>query len=263
MTAEFRVERDSMGELKVPANALWGAQTQRAVNNFPISGLPMPPAFVRALGLVKWAAADANRSLRLLPAPIAKAIQGAALEIASGKHLDQFPIDVFQTGSGTSSNMNANEVIAKLASKALGKPVHANDHVNMCQSSNDVIPSTIHVSAALEIARATAARARAPAEDDRQKGQERRGHREDRPHAPDGRDAGAARSGARRLVRPDPEQHLSAQGVAAAAHRPHAGRHRRRHGYQCAPGVLREVLRRAREAHRASASIRSTTSSRP
>ena len=151
MTGEFRVERDSMGELKVPANALWGAQTQRAVNNFPISGLPMPPAFVRALGLVKWAAADANKSLRLLPAPIAKAIQGAALEIASGKHLDQFPIDVFQTGSGTSSNMNANEVIAKLASKALGKPVHANDHVNMCQSSNDVIPSTIHISAALEI----------------------------------------------------------------------------------------------------------------
>ena len=151
MTAEFRVERDSMGELKVPANALWGAQTQRAVNNFPISGLPMPPAFLRALGLVKWAAADANKSLKLLPAPIAKAIQGAALEIASGKYLDQFPIDVFQTGSGTSSNMNANEVISKLASKALGKPVHANDHVNMCQSSNDVIPSAIHVSAALGV----------------------------------------------------------------------------------------------------------------
>jgi len=151
MTADFRVERDSMGELKVPATALWGAQTQRAVNNFPISGIPMPPAFVRALGLIKWAAADANKSLRLLPAPIAKAIQAAALEIASGKHLDQFPIDVFQTGSGTSSNMNANEVIAKLASKSLGLPVHANDHVNMSQSSNDVIPSAIHVSAALGI----------------------------------------------------------------------------------------------------------------
>jgi fumarate hydratase class II len=151
MTAEFRVERDSMGELKVPATALWGAQTQRAVNNFPISGIPMPPAFVRALGLIKWAAADANKSLRLLPAPIAKAIQAAALEIASGKHLDQFPIDVFQTGSGTSSNMNANEVIAKLATKALGLPVHANDHVNMSQSSNDVIPSAIHVSAALGV----------------------------------------------------------------------------------------------------------------
>jgi fumarate hydratase class II len=151
MTAEFRVERDSMGELKVPANAMWGAQTQRAVNNFPISGLPMPSAFIRALGLVKWAAAGANQSLGLLPANVASAIQGAALEIADGKYLDQFPIDVFQTGSGTSSNMNANEVIAKLASKAMGAPVHANDHVNMCQSSNDVIPSTIHVSAALEI----------------------------------------------------------------------------------------------------------------
>jgi fumarate hydratase, class II len=151
MTTDFRVERDSMGELKVPASALWGAQTQRAVQNFPISGIPMPPAFVRALGLIKWAAADANRSLKLLPAPIAKAIQTAALEVADGKHLDQFPIDVFQTGSGTSSNMNANEVIAKLATQALGKPVHANDHVNMCQSSNDVIPSAIHVSAALEI----------------------------------------------------------------------------------------------------------------
>jgi fumarate hydratase class II len=151
MAADFRVEKDSMGELKVPASALWGAQTQRAVNNFPISGIPMPPAFVRALGLVKWAAADANKGLKLLPAGIAKAIQGVALEIAGGRHLDQFPIDVFQTGSGTSSNMNANEVIAKLATKANGSPVHANDHVNMSQSSNDVIPSAIHVSAALEI----------------------------------------------------------------------------------------------------------------
>jgi fumarate hydratase, class II len=151
MTTDFRVERDSMGELKVPAAALWGAQTQRAVDNFPISGMPMPPAFVRALGLIKWAAADANKSLRLLPAPIAKAIQQAALEIASGEHLDQFPIDVFQTGSGTSSNMNANEVIARLGSKLLDKPVHANDHVNMSQSSNDVIPSAIHVSAALGV----------------------------------------------------------------------------------------------------------------
>jgi len=151
MTTDFRVERDSMGELKVPAAALWGAQTQRAVDNFPISGMPMPPAFVRALGLIKWAAADANKGLRLLPAPIAKAIQQAALEIAAGQHLDQFPIDVFQTGSGTSSNMNANEVIAKLATKSLGGPVHANDHVNMSQSSNDVIPSAIHVSAALGV----------------------------------------------------------------------------------------------------------------
>src|SRR5262249_6575904 len=137
MAADFRVEKDSMGELKVPADALWGAQTQRAVQNFPISGIPLPPAFIRAVALIKWAAADANKGLKLLPASIAKAIQGAALEIAGGKHLDQFPIDVFQTGSGTSTNMNANEVIAKLASRG-GKPVHPNDHVNMSQSSNDV-----------------------------------------------------------------------------------------------------------------------------
>jgi fumarate hydratase, class II len=151
MTAEFRVEHDSMGELQVPAAALWGAQTQRAVNNFPISGLTMPPAFVRALGLIKWAAARTNLGLGLLPAGIATAIETAALEVAGGAHRDQFPIDVFQTGSGTSSNMNANEVIANLASKALGGSVHPNDHVNMSQSSNDVVPSAIHVSAAIEL----------------------------------------------------------------------------------------------------------------
>lgn len=151
MAADFRVERDSMGELQVPASALWGAQTQRAVNNFPISGLRMPPAFIRALALVKWAAARANRGLGLLSDAVATAIEKSALEIANGMHEDQFPIDVFQTGSGTSSNMNANEVIARLATKALGSPVHANDHVNMSQSSNDSIPSAIHIAAALEL----------------------------------------------------------------------------------------------------------------
>ncbi|HEY9181998.1 MAG TPA: lyase family protein, partial [Gammaproteobacteria bacterium] len=151
MAADFRVERDSMGELQVPASALWGAQTQRAVNNFSISGLTMPAAFIRALALVKWAAAHTNRSLGLLPDPIAGAIEASALKIANGLHAEQFPIDVFQTGSGTSSNMNANEVIAKLATQALGSPVHANDHVNMSQSSNDSIPSAIHIAAALEL----------------------------------------------------------------------------------------------------------------
>jgi fumarate hydratase class II len=151
MAADFRVERDSMGELQVPASALWGAQTQRAVNNFPISGLRMPPAFVRALALVKWAAARTNRDLGLLPEAVAAAIEKSALEIANGMHEEQFPIDVFQTGSGTSSNMNANEVIARLATRALGSPVHANDHVNMSQSSNDSIPSAIHIAAALEL----------------------------------------------------------------------------------------------------------------
>jgi fumarate hydratase class II len=151
MAADFRVERDSMGELKVPAAALWGAQTQRAVNNFPVSGLRMPPAFVRALALIKWGAANANRGLGLLPDNLGKAIEQCALEIVNGAHADQFPVDVFQTGSGTSSNMNANEVIARLASAAAGTPVHPNDHVNMSQSSNDSIPSAIHVSAALEV----------------------------------------------------------------------------------------------------------------
>lgn len=152
MAADVRVERDSMGELEVPATALWGAQTQRAVNNFPISGLTMPRQFIRALGLVKWAAAGANQDLDLLPADIAHAIRGAAMAVSNGEYDDQFPIDVFQTGSGTSSNMNANEVIAHLASKALGAPVHPNDHVNMGQSSNDVIPSSIHVSGCLAVA---------------------------------------------------------------------------------------------------------------
>ena len=151
MTGDYRVERDSMGELNVPADALWGAQTQRAVNNFPISGLGMPKPFIRALGLIKWAAAKTNHELGLLPVEIADAIQAAALEVADGKHLGEFPVDVFQTGSGTSSNMNANEVIARLASGLLGADVHPNDHVNMSQSSNDVVPSAIHVSAALEL----------------------------------------------------------------------------------------------------------------
>ena len=147
----YRIEKDSMGELQVPDDALWGAQTQRAVDNFPISGLTMPRQFIAALGLVKWAAAGANSELGLLKSDIAIAIQQAAQSVADGDHDAQFPIDVFQTGSGTSSNMNANEVIAHLATAATGSDVHPNDHVNMCQSSNDVIPTCVHVSAAIAI----------------------------------------------------------------------------------------------------------------
>jgi fumarate hydratase, class II len=153
MTSSFRIERDSMGELQVPAQALWGAQTQRAVENFPISGLTMPRAFIGALGLVKQAGARANTRLQLLDGATAAAIDAAAAEVAAGRHDAQFPIDVFQTGSGTSTNMNANEVIATLATRRLGRAVHPNDHVNMGQSSNDVIPTTIHVSAALAVRR--------------------------------------------------------------------------------------------------------------
>jgi fumarate hydratase, class II len=151
---DYRVERDSMGETRVPARALWGAQTQRAVQNFPISGLTMPRAFIRALGLVKWAAAGVNLELGDLDRVRAFAIQRAALEVAEGRHDEHFPVDVFQTGSGTSTNMNANEVIARLATEYAGGstiPVHANDHVNRGQSSNDVIPTAIHLSAALAL----------------------------------------------------------------------------------------------------------------
>ena len=148
---KFRTVRDSMGELEVPADALWGAQTQRAVDNFPISGLAMPRGFIAALGLVKWANAGANAELGLLTSKKAMSIQEAALEVAAGDHDAHFPIDVFQTGSGTSSNMNANEVIASLATAKLGSDVHPNDDVNMSQSSNDVIPTCVHVSAALGI----------------------------------------------------------------------------------------------------------------
>lgn len=147
----YRIERDSMGELKVPEDALWGAQTQRAVENFPVSGLAMPRSFIRALGLIKGAAARANCELELLPPDIAEAVAEGAREVEQGEHDAQFPVDVFQTGSGTSSNMNANEVIARLASDRLGRAVHPNDHVNMGQSSNDVIPTAIHVSACLAL----------------------------------------------------------------------------------------------------------------
>ncbi len=147
----YRIESDSMGELRVPENALWGAQTQRAVNNFPISGLTMPRNFIRALGLIKWATAGANAELGLMPTNTAIAIQAAALEVAAGQHDEHFPVDVFQTGSGTSSNMNSNEVIAHLATDKLGSKVHPNDDVNMGQSSNDVIPTAVHLSAALTV----------------------------------------------------------------------------------------------------------------
>jgi fumarate hydratase class II len=150
-TKGYRTEHDSMGELHVPEEAMWGAQTQRAVNNFPISGLPMPRQFIRALGLIKWATAGANSELGLMTTSRAMAIQAAAQEVADGMHDAQFPIDVFQTGSGTSSNMNSNEVISRLATEKLGKEVHPNDDVNMGQSSNDVIPTAVHLSAALSV----------------------------------------------------------------------------------------------------------------
>ena len=148
----FRTESDSMGELQVPEDASYGAQTQRAILNFPVSGLCMPRAFLNALGLVKQACARANRDLGALDADICEAITTVCDDVINGVLDDQFPVDIFQTGSGTSTNMNANEVIAHLASASSGSNVHPNDHVNMSQSSNDVIPSCIHVSAAITCA---------------------------------------------------------------------------------------------------------------
>jgi len=146
-----RIEKDSLGEVRVTASALWGAQTQRAIDNFRIGRLPMPAALIRAIALVKWAAAGTNGELGELPPAMVAAIGEAALEIAAGRHADHFPVGVMQTGSGTSTNMNVNEVIARLAGARLGTAVHPNDHVNRCQSSNDVIPTAIHLAAALEL----------------------------------------------------------------------------------------------------------------
>jgi fumarate hydratase class II len=144
---EFRIEHDTMGEVRVPADALWAAQTQRAVENFPVSGRGLEPAQIHALARIKAAAARVNGSLGVLDATLAAAIEAAATAVAEGGHDDQFPVDVFQTGSGTSSNMNMNEVVAALASANLGQAVHPNDHVNASQSSNDVFPSSIHLAA--------------------------------------------------------------------------------------------------------------------
>jgi fumarate hydratase class II len=147
-----RIERDSMGELQVPETALYGAQTQRAINNFPVSGNTMPEAFIRALLTAKSAAAQANATLELIPAAMANTISDVVTDLlASPDLMSHFPVDVYQTGSGTSSNMNANEVLATLASAKLGQSVGANDHINYGQSSNDIIPSTIHISAAIEV----------------------------------------------------------------------------------------------------------------
>ncbi|MDP7593187.1 MAG: class II fumarate hydratase [Litorilituus sp.] len=149
--SDFRIEKDSMGFLQVPAEALYAAQTQRAINNFPISGQAMPKAFVKALLLAKQAAAKANSELGLIPGEMGNAISEAVEKILAEDFMPHFPVDVFQTGSGTSSNMNANEVLSSVASDIYQQTVGANDHINYGQSSNDIIPSTIHISAAIEV----------------------------------------------------------------------------------------------------------------
>ena len=149
--AAERIEHDSMGEVRVPVHAKWQAQTQRAVQNFPISGVPLSAAHIRALALVKQAAARVNVRLGVLDAEVGEAIASAAGEVVEGRWDEQFPVDVFQTGSGTSSNMNTNEVIATLAGERLSRAVHPNDHVNASQSSNDVFPTSIHLAAAIAL----------------------------------------------------------------------------------------------------------------
>ncbi len=150
---EYRIEHDSMGEVRVPAHAKWRAQTQRAVQNFPVSGQRIERAHIRALAQIKGAAAKVNASLGVVDKDIAEAIESAAAEVAEGRWDEHFPVDVFQTGSGTSSNMNTNEVIATLATERLGRDVHPNDHVNASQSSNDVFPSSIHIAATEAVTR--------------------------------------------------------------------------------------------------------------
>jgi len=153
----WRIEKDTMGEIRVPEDKYWGAQTQRAVENFPISGWEMPEEIIKAIAIIKWASARANAELGLIPENIKDAICKAAEEIYEGKLKGNFPVDVFQTGSGTSTNMNVNEVIANRANEILGYekgkkyPVHPNDHVNKCQSSNDVIPTSIQIAAVMEL----------------------------------------------------------------------------------------------------------------
>ncbi len=197
---DFRTEHDSMGEVQVPRDALWRAQTQRAVENFPISGTTLEPRHVQALGLVKQAAARVNGELEVLAEELVTAIESAAAQIAAGDHVEHFPLDVFQTGSGTSSNMNTNEVIASLAS-AGGVEVHPNDHVNASQSSNDTFPTSIHVAATLAVVDDLLPRARRAGDLAGAQGRGVRRRGEVRPHAPDGRHPGDAGPGVRRVRR--------------------------------------------------------------
>ena len=243
MSDQFRIETDSLGNVEVPSAALYGAQTQRAYQNFPVSGLRLPRRVIRALALVKKAAAEVNRDSGKLDAKLADAIIKAAHEVAAGQHDDNFVVDIFQTGSGTSSNMNTNEVISNRAIQILGgvvgskKPVHPNDHVNMGQSSNDVFPTAVHIAAveAMERDLLPSLEALEGALD--RQGQGVRPHREDRAHPPDGRGADPPRAGVRRL-RADADQHHppreggDRRGVGAGARRappsaPASGRSRR------------------------------------
>ena len=225
---------------------LWGGETRKAVENFPVSGERVPVPVVRWLGRIKGAAARVNAELGLLDADLAERIATAADAVAAGEHDDQFPIDVFQTGSGTSSNMNANEVIATLA----GDDAHANDHVNMGQSSNDVFPSAVHLAALEEISKRLLPALDHLGERARREGRGVRRRRQGRPHAPDGRGAGDARSGVRRLRGPDPARPRADRRRPAAPRPDPPRRHGDRHGPQHPPRVRRARARAPDERHR-------------
>ncbi len=203
----YRIERDSMGEVEVPAEALWRAQTQRAVQNFPISGRGIEPAQIRALAQIKGAAAEVNGDLGVIDPDVAAAIAAAAAHVAGGGYDDQFPVDVFQTGSGTSSNMNTNEVIATLAGRELGRDVHPNDDVNASQSSNDVFPSSIHLAATEAVVAGPASRVGPPGGRAGGEGRRVRDGGQGRAYPPDGRHPGHPRAGVRRLRGPGPVRH--------------------------------------------------------
>ena len=250
--AETRIEHDSMGDMEVPADALWGASTQRAVLNFPISGQHLPRRLIWAGAAIKQAAAEVNAELQLLDTDKASAISAAAARVADGEFDDQFPIDVYQTGSGTSSNMNFNEVIAHLATQRLndGSRVHPNDDVNLCQSSNDVFPTAIQLAGALAM------------EEDLVPGLERLRKaltaRSDefwpvvktRPHTPAGRDPGPARPGVPRLPGPgrggDPSHPRRSDGALLGP----VGRDRGRYRRQLSPRVCDAGLPPGEPAHR-------------
>ena len=250
MTASpnVRIEHDSMGEMEVPADALYGASTMRAVLNFPISGLRFPRTFIRALGLIKQSAARSNMVLGGLDERIGNAIVAAAQEVIDGRLDRHFVLDIFQTGSGTSTNTNANEVIANRASQLLGgdlgsRLVHPNDNVNMGQSSNDVIPTSIHLAALLAIQEGPDSR---PGELGGRAGKEVGGilaHRQDGTDPPAGRYPGTLGAGIPRLCRPGSLQHTANATSERGIGRGGTGRHGGRHGGQYTPGVFDPHLR--------------------
>ncbi len=249
----FRIEHDSMGEVRVRADARWGAQTQRAVENFPISGAGLERSQIEALGRIKAAAAKVNGELGVVDADTAAAIRSAADEVASGEWDAHFPIDVFQTGSGTSSNMNANEVIASLASERLGRPVHPNDQVNASQSSNDVFPSSIHLAATSGVVQRADPRPGPPGRCAGGKARRVRIGRQVRSDPSDGRHAGDPGAGVRRLCGPGAARDRAAARQPAAPGGAAAGRHGGRDRHQHAGRVRRRGDRGAEGRHRPAA----------